>query len=80
MIGRIEVEVGCPLPSQIAPRAEQNTVAAGLMDGANAHAGHHDEKERQEGGEGMFAAEAQEREAGIIVVGWHKHVVRDCTP
>jgi putative ABC transport system ATP-binding protein len=34
------------------------------MDGANAHARHHDEKERQEGGERMLAAEAQERESG----------------
>ena len=52
------VEVGPPLPGQIAPGAQQLAVAAGLMDGANAHAGHHDEKKRQEGGERMLAAES----------------------
>ena len=46
----LEVEVGPPLPGQIAPGAQQFAVAAGLMEGANAHARHHDEKERQEGG------------------------------
>jgi hypothetical protein len=40
------------------------------MDGANAHAGHHDEKERQERGERVLAAEAQKREMAVIIVGW----------
>jgi hypothetical protein len=65
-----EVEVGPLLPGQIAPRAQQVAVAAGLMDGANAHARHHDEKERQECGERMLAAEAQKREMAVIIVGW----------
>ena len=70
-----EVEV-CPLlPGQIAPRAQQVAVAARLMDGANAHARHHDEKERQEGGERVLAAEAEQREGAvvIVVVGWWNH-------
>ena len=65
-----EGEIGQPLPSQIAPAAEQDAVAAGLMDGANAHARHHDEKERQEGGEWVLAAEAQKREMAVVIVGW----------
>jgi len=64
------VEVSPLLPGQIAPGAQQLAVAAGLMDGANAHARHHDEKERQEGGERVLAAEAQRREMAVIVVGW----------
>ena len=65
-----EVEVGPLLPGQIAPGAQQLAVAAGLMDGANAHARHHDEKERDESGERVLAAEAQKREMAVIIVGW----------
>jgi hypothetical protein len=64
------VEVSPLLPGQTAPGAQQLAVAAGLMDGANAHAGHHDEKKSQECGERMLAAEAQKREMAVIIVGW----------
>ena len=65
------VEVSPLLPGQIAPGAQQLAVAAGLMDGANAHARHHDEKERQEGGEGMFADkvhQSQTAKRAIIIL------------
>jgi len=64
------VELSPLLPGQVAPGAQQLAVAAVLMNGANAHAGHHDEKKRQEGGERMLAAEAQKREMAVIIVGW----------
>ena len=67
------VELSPLLPGQIAPRAQQVAVAARLTDGANAHARHHDEKERQEGGERVLAAEEQKREMAVVIVGWWNH-------
>ena len=64
----LEVEVGPPLPGQIAPGTQQFAVAAGLMEGANAHAGHHDEKDRQESGERVLSAEAEQREGAVVIV------------
>ena len=54
------VELSPLLPGQIAPGAQQLAVAAGLMDGADQHARHHEKEDDKKRSERMFADKSQQ--------------------